>query len=229
MRHKILCIDDDETIQTLVEVSLPDFVLVAAKSVKEATLAIEKDSFSAVIIDVQLPDGDGLRFLSQLSQQDRYKDIPALILSSRNEISNKVMAFSLGAEDFITKPFDPIELRARVESKIKKYSSSSDDRQFRHVGNLKLDFSRQKAFKVSSQNEIDLGLTGIELKLLSLFLQRLEQVYSREQIIDLIWGQTVIADRTVDSHIAHLRQKISGTDIEIKTSKSFGYYAWVKV
>lgn len=228
MKRRILCIEDDPTIQALVEGALPDFEVIPVFSLKEAEKKIKETEFSALLVDIRLPDGDGLRFLTTLSSNDRTKKIPILVLSDHSEISNKVMAFSFGAEDFIGKPFDPIELNARVTAKVKRRENEKEETQSRKLGNVLLDFGRQKVFFVSSGNEKDLGLTSIELKILSTLTKRLEQVYSREQIMDQVWGETFITDRTVDSHVAHLRQKIQETAVSVETAKSFGYRAVLK-
>ena len=228
MKKHILCIEDDDTIQTLVEVSLTDYLVHKAKSLKEAEKELSQYSFSALIMDIELPDGDGLRFLSQIMQQEKYKKIPVLVLSHHVEISNKVMAFSVGAEDFIGKPFDPIELNIRLTAKIKRRDAEQDEQKIRKIADVLLDFDRLKSFLVVGFKEVDLNLTSIELKIFSTLTKRLEQVYSRDQLMNLVWGETFISDRTVDSHIAHLRQKIEPTAIAIETSKNFGYRAAMK-
>lgn len=228
MKKHILCIEDDDTIQTLVEVSLTDYLVHKAKSLKEAEAELNQYKFSALIMDIELPDGDGLRFLSQIMQQEKYKKIPVLVLSHHVDISNKVMAFSVGAEDFIGKPFDPIELNIRLTAKIKRRDAEQDEQKIRKIADVLLDFDRQKSFQVVGFKEVDLNLTSIELKIFSTLTKRLEQVYSRDQLMNLVWGETFISDRTVDSHIAHLRQKIEPTAVTIETSKNFGYRATVK-
>lgn len=217
--------DDDLTVQTLVQESLPDFRVVSARSLAEAEKFLAEGNFVAVLLDIQLPDGDGLRFAARLAQQNKLNDIPLLILSNYADTTNKVMAFELGAEDFIGKPFDPLELHARLKAKLRRLTKLSEEKNLREVGDLLLDFDRHKAFWLGKGSELDLQLTGIELKILSLVTRRLEQVYSRDQIIDQVWGQTHISDRTVDSHVAHLRQKISPTSLQIETVKSLGYRA----
>lgn len=225
MKNKILCIEDDVTIQTLVEASLNAFEVICVQTLKEAEETLRATEYSAILIDIQLPDGDGLRFLAKLSHDQKFNRIPMLIFSDHSDISNKVMAFTFGADDFIAKPFDPIELNARISAKIKKQILDTENSRNRKLGNVLIDFDRQKAFLVDRAKESDLGLTGIELKILSLLTKRPEQVYSREQIMDQVWGQTFITERTVDSHVAHLRQKIENTKLQIETAKSLGYRA----
>lgn len=222
MKQKILCIEDDATIQTLVSVALPDFEVIAAKTLQEADLKLRTNKISALLLDIELPDGDGLRYLSDLYSRVKEKT-PVLILSQHQEIQSKVMAFSLGADDYIGKPFDPIELNIRLQSKIKKQSQVQDEFKCRKIGDLLLDFDRQKAYNCVDGEEKDLGLTNIELKILGLLTKRLEQVFSREQILEQVWQETHITDRTVDSHVAHLRQKISDSSVCIETVKSLGY------
>lgn len=223
MRIKVLSIEDDITIRALIEASLGEFHIINASSLKMAQELLSQHVFDALLIDIELPDGDGLKFYTKLTQELKYKKIPALFLSSYGDISNKLLAFSIGAEDFITKPFDPIELNARLSSKIRKYQSQIENLKTRMVGNVEIDFDRQRAFCNLSGKQKDLILTSIEFKILTLLSKRLEQVYSREQILTNVWGETTITDRTVDSHIAHLRTKLEDSTIAVDTVKNVGY------
>jgi DNA-binding response OmpR family regulator len=228
VRMKVLCIEDDPTIQTLVTQSLRDFNIIQALTLKNAEVLLERNSFDAILLDIELPDGDGLKYYTKLSQDLKYRKIPTLILTGHNDISNKLMAFSVGVDDFISKPFDPLELSARLSSKIKKAQSEIEEKKLRKIGDLEIDFDRQKVFHIKDGKEIDLQLTSIEIKILSLLTRRVEQVFSREQILNNVWGDTNITDRTVDSHIAHLRNKIVGSNVKIDTAKNFGYSLVIK-
>lgn len=229
MKDKVLCIEDDPTFQALVSASLKDQQVLCAPHLSKAKDLLKQHQFAAILVDIELPDGDGLRFLSDLGQEfPECARLPLFVMSGHDQISNKVMAFSIGAEDFISKPFDPIELSARVSAKIRRNKAVEGQNQRRNHGNLLIDFDRQKAFRVDVGLETDLQLTSIELKILGLLTKRLDQVYSREQILNQVWGETYVSDRTVDSHVAHLRQKIEGTQLAIETSKNFGYRASLK-
>lgn len=223
MPFKILSIEDDLTIQALIEQSLKDCDIVTSANLHDAEKELSKTIFDAVLIDIELPDGDGLKFYTRMIHDKNLKEIPTLFISSHDDISNKLIAFSFGAEDFITKPFNPLELNARVSSKIKKKQNELDDKKIRKVGDLKIDFNRQNVFQNIKGKENSLDLTSIEFKILTLLTNRSEQIYSREQILDSVWGNTAITDRTVDSHIAHLRTKISNSSVIIETVKNFGY------
>ena len=228
MRSKILCLEDDATIQALVKESLREFHVVCVSRVQDAEVEIAKTEFEALLLDIELPDGDGLKFYSRISQDQKLSRIPAVFITGNSEIANKIMAFSVGAEDYITKPFDPRELSARLNSKIRKNRADQTSKQLRHVGDLEIDFDRQRVVHLRDGGEKVLELTGIEMRILALFSKRLEQVFSREQILNSVWGETHITDRTVDSHIAHLRTKIAGSLVSIETVKNLGYRAIVR-
>lgn len=223
MRTKILSIEDDITIQALIEASLSEYQLVKVANLQEAQKELEQNHFDALLLDIELPDGDGLKFYTKLAQEIKYKKIPTLFLTAHDDISNKLIAFSIGAEDFITKPFNPLELNARITSKLKKAQNQVESFKTRHIGDLEIDFDRQRAFRNINGKQKDLLLTAIEFKILTLLSKRLEQVYSRDQILTAVWGQTSITDRTVDSHVAHLRNKLTGATVLIDTVKNFGY------
>jgi two-component system KDP operon response regulator KdpE len=225
MKDSILLIEDDLTIQTMVRLALSSYQVFQAPTLQEAKSLLKDKKFSAILIDIGLPDGDGLRLLNELASQNNRDPIPLLILSGKSDISNKVAAFSFGAEDFIAKPFDPLELQARVSAKIRKNQERGPHRGSRAFGDLILDLDRQKAFHQDKGIETDLQLTSLELRILNLLTHRLENVYSREQILQQVWGDTFVSDRTVDSHIAHLRAKIRPTHLNVETAKNFGYRA----
>lgn len=212
----------------LIRASLHDYDVQSVKSIKDADELISKFRFDAALIDIELPDGNGLHFYSRALLNSQFKSTPTLFLTGNNETTNKLIAFSMGADDFLQKPFDPLELNARISSKIKKFRSLQDQSNTRSVGNLEIDFALQKVIKTDSENNHEILLTGHEFKILALLSKRMEQVYSRSQILQEVWGDTFITDRTVDSHIAHLRQKLNGTTVQIDTVKGTGYRLLVR-
>ncbi len=222
----VLCIEDDLVIQTLVIESLRFFNVKVTDSVESANRILDSESFDAVLLDIQLKDGDGLRVLERISKKDGFFSNTAFfILSSQKDISKKMMAFALGADDFIAKPFDPLELEIRLNARLKKISEPLDTR---YVGDLILDFQKQKVFMVVKDKKIEISLTAIEMKILSYLTQKMDRVFSRQQIMESVWNNLSITERTVDSHIAHLRKKIKSSRLLIKTSNSFGYFVTVK-
>jgi two-component system alkaline phosphatase synthesis response regulator PhoP len=226
MKDKILCIDDDLSLQTLVQAALSDFEILCAQGYSEALRIIDSNfKLSALLVDIQLPDGDGLELLSRICVHKELSKLPVIILSGQTALSNKVTAFTFGADDFISKPFDPIELKLRVTSKIKKRRQDMDSLNERRFGNLLIDVDRHKVFAIHGNREKDLHLTSTEWKILMLLTRRVEVVFSRDQILESVWGDTFISDRTVDSHIAHLRTKLERTDLAIESVRNLGYRA----
>jgi len=223
MRAKVLCVEDDATMQVLIQGGLKDFAVTMTASLQDAERELRANSFDAVVLDILLPDGDGLKFWARMVAESNFADVPVIFLTGQTEISNKLLAFSVGAEDFITKPFDPLELQARVGRRLKSKAKSESEQLVRRIADLEIDLGKQRAVWMHENKEIDLALTSIELKLLALMSRRLDQVYSREQILSSVWGNSFVSDRTVDSHIAHLRAKINDTKVEIQTVKNFGY------
>lgn len=229
MKIKILVVEDDPVNQTLIEQSLKGHALTFAESVAAAKKSLEAQDFEIVLLDIGLPDGDGLKFFASDLKPSVGPLRPILFLSGHADISNKIMAFSLGADDFIVKPFDPLELRARVESKHLKIESQQEKSRERVVGDVTLDMDRQQLkTRSNGREEKSIDVTAIEFKILVMLTRRLEVVYSREQILESIWGATHISDRTVDSHIAHLRSKLKDTSLLVETVKGSGYRATVK-
>lgn len=228
----ILLIEDDKACQELIRQSLSDYYFFCAQDLKEAKkiLMDRLKQIDAILIDIHLPDGDGLRLLHELHEAKESSDVPCIILSADKDISGKVMAFSSGAEDFIAKPFDPIELKVRVDARIRKSRRSKESSPVHEVGDLLLDMHRQRAFHFSPYGtKSDLGLTAKEFQLLRLFCQRLETVFSRDHIMAVVWDGVSVSDRTIDSHVAHLRRKIEASQLQIETIKGVGYLAQIKV
>lgn len=222
----ILCIDDDLVIQTMVVQSLKSFNVKTVDNFNAGIDILGKENFDAIILDIQLGDEDGLRLLERVSKRDGFLQKTVIfILSSHKDISKKMMAFTLGADDFITKPFDPLELEIRLNARLKKVSDPSDTRT---IGDILLDFQKQKVYLLSETGKNEICLTAIELKIFSYLSAHLDRVYTRQQIIDEVWSGQNITERTVDSHIAHLRKKIKDSRITIQTSNSFGYSAKLK-
>lgn len=223
MKPKILCVEDDSVMQALIMGCLKDYSLVMSSSLTDAEKQLRSQAFDAMILDILLPDGDGLHFWSTVSTEAAFSKMPVLFLTGKNETSSKVQAFSAGADDFITKPFDPLELQARLKRRLEAKASMTAGETVRRVGNLEIDLTRQNVSLHHDGTVRDLFLTAIELKILTFFSKNMNHVYSRAQMLEQVWGSAHVSDRTVDSHIAHLRAKIADSSVEIQTVKNSGY------
>src|SRR6185312_17481791 len=119
--HRIMLIEDAPSVQMIVKETFQQSCLVTvAGTLNEAKRQLETQTFDLILLDVQLPDGDGFKFLASLRSQESLLEVPVLLLTGRNDIQDKVMVFSLGAEDYVVKPFDPLELKARVEARLNR-------------------------------------------------------------------------------------------------------------
>lgn len=219
--RSMLVIEDNAEMRILVEAALDEYQLTFSSTLKEAKEALLKKKHEMILLDLGLPDGDGLKFLAELSGQPETKDIPVIVLTGKSETVNKVMAFSIGAEDFVSKPFDPLELKARVAAKLRKSEKQQLLSEVLRVGDLKIDVLKQKVW-VKDAEAVD--LTTLEFKLLLNFARAPERVFTRDYLLNEVWGMNVsVTDRTVDTHVGHLRKKLAHSKTKIETVIGSGY------
>lgn len=226
MRYKILIVEDSVVDQKLICGILEDTnQITCAGTVTEAKSKINSNnSFDLILLDIDLPDGNGFNFFSDLQSNPVTKEIPVIFISMRAETANEVLGFSLGAEDFIAKPYDPIKIRARIESRLKKIEHQKKQAQIIKKQNLILNITTQRVLHITENSEEVLELTPLEFKLLAHMMRHEDHVFSREQLIDLIWGKKIhVIDRTVDMHISNLRKKLTPTPFTIRSVHGVGY------
>lgn len=221
----ILCIEDNPEIQILVSAALNTYNTVPASSLHEARALLPGSDFSLILLDLELPDGDGLRFLTELrAREEKDEETPVFVLTGKPQIGNKVIAFSLGVDDFVTKPFDPIELKARVDARIRKAEAQRSMKDTIRLRDLTISISRQRVQLVTPTGYELIPLTSLEFKLLHVLARSPDRVFSRAKLLDLVWGaETNITDRTVDTHIGHLRKKLAKSAVKIETVINEGY------
>ncbi len=218
----ILCVEDNPEIQILVEAALDAHQVTLASTLTEAKACLSKQRYDLVILDLELPDGDGMKFLTGLNSSEQATSV--FILTGKTETANKVIAFSLGVDDFISKPFDPIELRARVNAKLKKASAASDQKALIKLKDLTIDVEKQRVSIATKAGPETISLTSLEFRLLLTFARSPDRVFSRAKLLDTVWGSDVaVTDRTVDTHVGHLRKKISASAVKIETVLNEGY------
>lgn len=219
---QILCVEDNREVQILVRAVLAEYMVVCASSLEEAKRYLREKNFDLIILDIELPDGDGLKMLTEIN----HIRTPIFILSSKAETANKVIAFSLGVDDFISKPFDPIELNARISAKLRKMDKDVEEKNIIRIKDLIVDGVKQRIYltrKNATETEV-ISLTSTEFRLLMTFVKSPDRVYSREQLLDKVWGTDInITDRTVDTHVNHLRKKIKNSQVKIETILNEGY------
>lgn len=227
----ILCIDDTPEVQIMVRRTFsPSANVISAESLHDGYEKLSKNHVDLILLDLMLPDGEGFQFFSKIKENSNYTEIPIIILSAKNQIQDKVMGFHLGAEDYIVKPFEPAELKIRVETRIKRNQVAKDHESVFNIGNMSINHLEQKI--IIQKNHIDqiIELTTTEFKILSFLCKHKDQVVSREQIINSAWKHGFnVSDRTIDSHISRIRKKISDSDHNIYAIQGVGYkFAQVK-
>lgn len=225
---EVLIVEDNSEVSILIGSILSDYELTFASNIDQAKKALSKKYFDLLLLDIGLPDGDGLQFLTQLkaTKEEGIKEHPSIIiLSGKQEVSNKVLAFALGAEDFITKPFDIVEFRARVDSKIKKVDREKGRLETLKVGDIHIHVAKQKVTLMNPlHTHENISLTSIEFRILVVLGRHPENIFTREQLLNEVWGMNVhIADRTVDTHIGNLRKKLAHSNVRIDTVIGSGY------
>ena len=220
-RANILVVEDHEDSFRLVERVLASMAnLTRASQVSEAKRLLSTEIYDLVILDLRLPDGDGFSLIHDVQKKLGQRKLPFLVLSSSSQLQDKLTGFDLGAVDYIVKPFEPLELKARVVTRLADRPAPA----LLRVGELEADVSSYRAYEYSGDKKTELHLTQIEFKLLKLFLENPRQLYTREQLLDLIWGEEVYVDhRTVDAHISRLRKKITSENTAIKSVHGQGY------
>lgn len=223
--QKLLLVEDNEVMRVLAANTLKDFSLSMAASLKEAQNLMQTNTFDLILLDIGLPDGDGLTFLNHLSNTSGAQT-PVIIISGKTDIASKVTAFSFGAEDFISKPFDPIELKARVAAKLKKIKDAKTNSDQLKIGDLVITVSKQKVIIQNGNggDQVPVDLTTLEFKLLLSLAKHPERVYTREHLLSEVWGNDLsVTLRSVDTHVAHLRKKIHKSKVKIDTVIRSGY------
>ena len=218
---RILIADDERDISTLIKryAEREGFEVVAVEDGSEAVEMCKKEDFDIIIMDVMMPDTDGFTACRKIKE---FKDIPVLMLSARGTEYDKLFGFEVGVDDYVTKPFSPKELMARVKVIIKRHSPSQSktDRNAMTFGGIELD-TLGHTLKVDGEN---IELTSKEYGILLYLMQNKGIVLTRDQILNEVWGYDYFGDdRTVDWQIKLLRNKLGKYREYIHTIRGVGY------
>lgn len=219
----ILVVEDEEAIMRLISFTLEQagFSTLQAYNIAEAQTLLAEQLPDAVLLDWMLPDVSGIDFTRRLRQNTRTRDLPIILLTARGEESDKELGLNEGADDYITKPFSPRELVARINALLRRRAPQKTHTQIQ-AGCLVLDPAEQRV----TANGQTLPFGPTEFKLLHFFMTHPNRVYSRSQLLDLVWGDHVfVEERTVDVHIRRLRLSLQpgGCESWIQTVRGVGY------
>lgn len=208
--YRILVVDDDPQIRDVLGMALEraGFEAVMARDGAEGLSHARSLSPSLAVLDIGLPEMDGLELCKAIR---RDSDLPILFLTARDDEVDRILGLELGGDDYVTKPFSPRELVARVRAILKRSGSSAEPAEVEGSGALKI--GRLTVIPESHVCKVDEGhvtLTSTELTILSKLMSRPTQVFSRPALVDAIWGPgMVVSDRTLDSHLRNLRSKLA--------------------
>jgi DNA-binding response OmpR family regulator len=218
-KETILVVDDEANILELARMYLQNegYVVESARDGKEALTKIKSLQPALVVLDLMLPEVDGWEVCRKVRADS---DVPIIMLTARSDDVDKIVGLELGADDYLTKPFNPRELVARVRAVLRRYEKSAASTQPVHLGQVTIDPQRREV-TVGGQK---LDLRTKEFDLLWALAEHRGIVLSRDQLLDLAWGYDYYGEtRTVDVHIAHLRDKLEGSDVVIETVWGVGY------
>lgn len=223
--NKILLIEDDPEIYNIVNSAIGGQVeLKWAERIAAARKALSEEHFDLILLDVELPDGNGMDFCLQIQSIADAQNTAIFFLTAHGDLSQKVMGFSAGADDYVVKPFSPLELKARIEARLKKNSMLRNSQSLLSWKELKINRNNHEVSVFNGTAFENVNLTSIEYKILSFFAQHPDTVVSRDDILNTVWGKEVYVDaRSVDTHVSKLRKKLDKVSHIIKSVHGAGY------
>jgi two-component system phosphate regulon response regulator PhoB/two-component system alkaline phosphatase synthesis response regulator PhoP len=218
----VAVVDDEPDIVELVILHLrkAGFKVEGFLSAEKFLKFVDKTKPDLVILDLMLPDTDGLEVCKYLKGKEELAAIPVIILTARDEESDKVLGLELGADDYVTKPFSPKELAARVKAVLRRQVHEEKAKIITVGENLTLDSEKYEVWADDKR----ISLTSTEFKILKLLASRKGRVFTRDEILDSLWGhEKIVLDRTVDVHIRNLREKLGKAARFIQNVRGIGY------
>ncbi|MGE5130202.1 MAG: phosphate regulon transcriptional regulator PhoB [Sphingomonadaceae bacterium] len=223
MAINILVVEDEPAIQELIAINLEHagYHVIRARDAEEAMRVVRHALPDLMLIDWMLPGMSGVSLARQLRQSERTRQISMIMLTAREAESDKILGLEAGADDYVTKPFSPKELVARIKAVLRRRAPQMTDEPV-ELGGLRLEPATRRVF--GDRRPLELGPT--EFRLLHYLMTHPERVHSRAQLLDQVWGDHVfIEERTVDVHIRRLRKTLepSGHDRLIQTVRGSGY------
>jgi len=219
--EKILIIDDNKDYQFLIQSCLtPDYKVIIADTGKQGVELAREHKPDLILLDISLGEIDGFEVCHLLKGQKETANTPVIFLSSRGDAHSKVMGFDLGADDYVQKPFEADELKARVKVRIRQNQARKEGAPNFELQGLRIDFLGHRVYI----QDKEVAFSALEFKLLSFFVRNPDRVLSREKILNNVWGvDTFVTDRVVDSHIRSIRKKLGPFKDHIESIYGEGY------
>jgi DNA-binding response OmpR family regulator len=215
----ILVVEDETSIASFVAAYLRNagYAVRTAATSQAALTEVASEVPALIVLDLNLPDGDGVELCRRIRKSS---DVPILMLTARDEDVDKIIGLEVGADDYMTKPFNPRELVARVKAVLRRSQGAVNPETVLESGNIRLDPARREV--TIDGNAVT--LRAKEFDLLTAFMRHEGLVLDRERLLSMVWGQDFYGDtRTIDVHVAWLREKLSGATARIQTVWGVGY------
>lgn len=226
MAQRVLVVDDEKLIVKGIRFSLEQdgMQVDCAYDGEEALAYAKENTYDIILLDVMLPKMNGFEVCQQIRE---FSGVPIIILTAKGDDMDKILGLEYGADDYITKPFNILEVKARIKAIIRRTSKRTEEKESPKIaerGEMRLELDSRRVY-ISGR---EINLTAKEFEVLELLIQNPGKVYSRENLLRLIWGNDYPGDvRTVDVHIRRLREKIEevpGDPVYVKTKWGVGYY-----
>jgi len=218
----VFIIEDERDISELIALHFrkSGFIVVEFSKGNDFLDFLKKKKPDLIILDLMLPDIDGIEICKYMKSEILFRSVPIIILTAKSEESDKIIGLELGADDYITKPFSPRELVARVKNILKRYDSSQERKTYEIGKVLPVDLEKYEVYVKNKK----VHLTTTEFNILKILLSKKGWVFPREKILDTLWqGEKAVIDRTIDVHIKKLREKLGEAGKFIKNVRGVGY------
>jgi DNA-binding response OmpR family regulator len=217
-RGHILVVDDERAIRRLLRMYLTDagYTVAEAADGADAIDQVRRGGIDLVLLDLMLPEVDGFEVTRRLRE---VASVPVIMVTARSEEAHRVTGLELGADDYVTKPFSPLEVVARVKAVLRRTSGDDDPHRVLKAGDIEIEPAARRVARAG----VEVELTRLEFDLLAELAGHPRVVYTRERLLEKVWGyQSAVGAKTVDVHVANLRRKL-GDDIGIVAVRGVGY------
>jgi len=217
-RGHILVVDDERAIRRLLRMYLTDagYTVTEAADGNEAIDQVRRGGIDLVLLDLMIPEVDGFEVTRRLRE---IAAVPVIMVTARSEEAHRVTGLELGADDYVTKPFSPIEVVARVKAVLRRTSGEAELQRVLSIGDIEIEPAARRVTKSGTEVEV----TRLEFDLLAELAAHPRVVYTRERLLEKVWGyQSPVGAKTVDVHVANLRRKL-GDDLGIVAVRGVGY------
>lgn len=225
MANKVLIVDDEENIRQLLTFHLEKegYETIEAKDGEQALTMVKEEQPNLIILDLMLPKISGLDVCKKLKSDAQTSGVPIIMLTAKQDEVDMILGLEMGADDYITKPFSPRNLLARVKAVLRRATKTNDTHGELVIGNLRMNFDQYEVYL----GDAKLYFTPKEFDLLKFFVTNTGKIFNREQLLEKVWGYDYYGDtRTIDVHIRHLRAKLAADEklvAAIETVRKIGY------